>query len=373
MPEGGERGKCQWFWEKADACTGWLVAFLSDPVPHPLAKVHWMACFAMFVQAGVAAIVTALFTNRFGQAIDFKRKHLFTMPVSPLVPCFMAVTGMGHFVAARSGLFARITQHKGWSRWLEKAISVGLMYGMVALLCDKEAAVPLLWLILLNGCSMGIRFVMERDIEHSLFGSGRHSKPVPRPISGKNVLARFAESIEESVAERVALVAPAANPSEDSDGEPDVPPQPIVPEAFLKDSPPIPKPRLSADWEVISSSLVMDLIALGMFLPYYIDDVQNERWFVHASVATLIVTVFGYTGLLLLYRRAALKLKEEGKLDEVVMPEEDDDRHKREDQKPKLERTRLHAQYEQLETWLIGWSVLTTSGLGWIIIIAVVQ
>lgn len=360
---GGERGKCQWFWEKADACTGWLVAFLSDPVPHPLAKVHWVACFAMFVQAGVAAIVTALFSNRFGQAIDFKRKHLFTMPVSPLVPCFMAVAGMGHFVAARSGLFARITQHKGWSRWLEKAISVGLMYGMVALLCDKEAAVPLLWLILLNGCSMGIRFVMERDIEHSLFGSGRHSNPVPRPISGKNVLARFAESIEESV----ALVAPAAKPSDDDDDE-----APDVPEAVLKDAPP-PKPSLSADWEVISSSLVMDLIALGMFLPYYIDNVQNERWFVHASVATLIVTVFGYTGLLLLYRRAALKLKEEGELNDVVMPEDKDDRRKWEDQVPDLKRSKLDAQYEQLETWLIGWSVLTTSGLGWIILIAVVQ
>lgn len=127
----------QKFWEKLDDCTGWLLACLTDPVPHPLAKVHWMSCFLMIGQAAVTAIITALFSTRFAQAIDFKRKHLFTEPVSPLVPCFMGVAGFGHFLAARSNLFVRITEHRSWSRWAEKALSTGLMYAMVALLCDQ--------------------------------------------------------------------------------------------------------------------------------------------------------------------------------------------------------------------------------------------
>lgn len=356
----------QKFWRLADRFTGWLVNILTDAVPHPLASLHGMASGLMFAQAAVTAIMTALFGNRFGQAIEFKRTHLFTMPVSPLVPCFMGVAGVGHFLAMRSGLFKRITQHKGWARWAEKSISVGLMYGMVALLCDKEAAVPLLWLILLNACSMGIRLVMERDVEHKLFGHGRYSKNHPERISSKNPLGNLVGLIEQ----RLAPVNPPGDDGEEEDEDPNAKLIEVVP-----DSNPVPRAAVPSDWEVITSSIIMDAIALAMFLPYYIDDAKNEKWFVHASVATLIVTVFGYTGLLILYRRAALKLQAEGQ-DQLTKedPPDDDEKEKWDKQKPvALVRTRLDALYETLERRLIIWSILTTSGLGWLVMIGVIQ
>lgn len=366
--DGKEKTRSQKFWAKLDDCTGWLVACLSDPIPHPLAKVHWVACGAMFAQAVITAILTALYTTRFAQAIEFKRKHLFTMPASPLVPCFMFVAGFGHFLAARSNLFVRITEHQSWVRWAEKFVSVGLMYSMVALLCDQEAAVPLLWLILINGFSMFIRFEMERDVHRDLYGSGRHAHPRPSAISSKNIIGRFTESLEESV----ALVSRAAKPSDDDEDDALEVAKPVAVEAETV----VPAATATADWEVITSSLLMDGIALAMFLPYYIDDVKNEDWFVHASVAVMVVTIIGYTGLLLLYRRAALKLKANDEfLKEAGFDEsETEDARRWSDQQPPIpSRTKLDAQYEQLEAWLIGWSVLTTSGLGWIIIIAVVQ
>ena len=93
----------------------------------------------------------------------------------------------------------------------------------------------------------------------------------------------------------------------------------------------------------------------------------------HASVGTIIATVFGYTGLLILYRRAALILKKKGTwMDEDKLDDTDDQRAWG-DQDPSLKRTKLHAQYEQLETWLIGWSFVTTSALGWLMMIGVLQ
>ena len=366
--DGKEKTRSQKFWAKLDDCTGWLVACLSDPIPHPLAKVHWVACGAMFVQAAITAILTALYTTRFAQSIEFKRKHLFTMPASPLVPCFMGVAGFGHFLAARSNLFVRITEHQSWVRWTEKFVSVGLMYSMVALLCDQEAAVPLLWLILINGFSMFIRFEMERDVQHDLYGSGRHAHPRPSAISSKNIIGRFTESLEENV----ALVSRAAKPSDDDEDDALEVAEPVAVEAETV----IPAATATADWEVITSSLLMDGIALAMFLPYYIDDVKNEDWFVHASVAVMVVTIIGYTGLLLLYRRAALKLKANDEfLKEAGFEEsETEDARRWSDQQPPIPpRTKLDAQYEQLEAWLIGWSVLTTSGLGWLVMIGVFQ
>ncbi len=364
--DGKEKTYSQKFWAKLDDCTGWLVACLSDPIPHPLAKVHWVACGAMFVQAAITAILTALYTTRFGQSIEFKRKHLFTMPVSPLVPCFMGVAGFGHFLAARSNLFVRITQHQSWVRWAEKFVSVGLMYSMVALLCDQEAAVPLLWLILINGFSMFIRFEMERDVHHDLYGSGRHAHPRPSAISSKNIVGRFTETWEESV----ALVSRVAKPSEDDEDDALEVAEPVAVEAETV----VPSATATADWEVITSSLLMDGIALAMFLPYYIDDVKNEDWFVHASVAVMVVTIIGYTGLLLLYRRAALKLKANDEFLATDIPDEPEDARRWTDQQPPISsRTKLDAEYEKLEISLIGWSVLTTSGLGWLVMIGVFQ
>jgi hypothetical protein len=361
MAQAEEKRKCQWFWEKADDLAGWVLAFLTDPIPHPLAKTHWMACGLMMTQAVVTAILAALKGTRFGQEIDFKTKHLVTMPVTPLVSCFMFVAGFGHFLAGRSNLFVRITQHRSWVRWAEKFVSVGLMYSAVALLCDKEAAVPLLWLVLLNGFSMGIRFVMERDVHHKLYGSGRHALLHPPAIRSKNIVGRFTDAIDEGV----ALVASIKESEEDDDELEIAEPIPVQPEGGT----------LPSDWEVITGSLLMDAIALAMFLPYYIDDVKDEKWFVHASVVVMIVTIVGYTGLVLLYRRAALKLKAGAQfLQEAVFADsEKEDAGKWRDQEPALTRTKLDEVYEQLETWLIGWSVLTTSGLGWLIIIGAYQ
>lgn len=241
-----------------------------------------------------------------------------------------------------------------------------------------EAAVPLLWLIVFNGCSMGVRFVIERDVQHKLYGKGRHSKPHPRPIRSRDIVGRFAHAFEESVA-LVAKPKLSEAEDDDSDGEkeasPPPPPAAAVPveEAQVSDLPSRSSYTLPSDWEVITSSIIIDLIALGMFLPYYIDNIKHERWFVHASVAVLIVTIFGYTGLLVLYRRAALKLKTNDDFLKEDIPDDDDDAEKWAKQQPKLVRTKLDAEYEKLETLLIGWSVLTTSALGWLVIIGVVQ
>lgn len=367
--EDQEPSRCQGCWRCIAKVTDKCLVCLKDNVPHPLANVHGAAGALLLGQAIVTAVMTAIFGNRFGQGIEFKRTHLFTMPVSPLVPCFMGVaaaghiwSALGHRIAARFSLFNRIIEHKGWARWFEKAISVSLMYVMVALLCDQEAAVPLLWLILITWCSMGIRFVMERDVEHKLFGHGRYSKSHPDPISRKNVVANIAKFVD-AFQQRVV--------SEEED-DPNANLLEVVPDSSGNGQPP-PRAAISSDWEVIASSLIMDAIALGMFLPYYIDGAKSERWFVHASVATLIVTVFGYTGLLVLYRRAALNLKKEGKLTADDLPDDKDEIRRWEDQDPSLKRTRLDSQYETLEKSLIAWSLLTTSGLGWLMMIGVLQ
>lgn len=374
MEDQKQPSRCQGCWRWIANVTDKCLVCLKDNVPHPLAKVHGAAGALLLVQAIVTAIMTLVFGNRFGQAIEFKRTHLFTQPVSPLVPCFMGVAAAGHIwpalghrIAVRFSLFRRITEHKGWLRWFEKAISVSLMYAMVALLCDQEAAVPLLWLILITWCSMGIRFVMERDVEHKLFGHGRYSKSHPDPISKKNVLSNFVDAIEQ----RVGPVRAREGDEED----PNANLLEVVPDSSGGPAKEQPSSAISSDWEVITSSLIMDAIALGMFLPYYIDNIKHERWFVHASVGTLIVTVFGYTGLLLLYRRAALNLQAEGqdKLTKEDEPVDTEDRRAWEDQDPSLKRTKLHALYETLEKSLIAWSVLTTSGLGWLVMIGVLQ
>ncbi len=208
---------------------------------------------------------------------------------------------------------------------------------MVAILCDKEAAIPLLWLVLLNACSMGTRLVMERDVERKMNGSGRYSKSHPVPISSKNVLGNLVGFIEQQVQ---AAKPPVDEEEEGDEADPNQELLEVVPDSSGAPS----RSAISSDWEVITSSLIMDLIALGMFLPYYIDDAKDEKWFVHASVGTIIATVFGYTGLLILYRRAALILKKKGTwMDEDKLDDTDDQRAWG-DQDTSLKRTKLHAQ-----------------------------
>ncbi len=134
MEDQKQSGRCQGCWRWIAKVTSKCLWWLKDNVPHPLAKAHGAAGALLLIQAIVTAIMTALFSNRFGQAIEFKRTHLFTLPASPLVPCFMGVAAFGHIwsalghkIAARFSLFNRITQHKGWLRWAEKSVSVGLM------------------------------------------------------------------------------------------------------------------------------------------------------------------------------------------------------------------------------------------------------